>query len=89
MGVPVRVRLPLVPDCNDSPENVQATAAFVAGLGHVQALDILPYHRLGEPKWRQLDRPYALHGVLPDTHAHVQQLADLARAYDIEVTVGG
>jgi pyruvate formate lyase activating enzyme len=89
LGLPVRVRIPLVPGCNDSPENIRATAAFVAGLPNVQAFDILPYHRLGEPKWRQLDHPYELHGVLPPTGEHVYELADIVRKYDIEVAVGG
>lgn len=89
LGLPVRVRLPLVPGCNDSPENVRATAAFVSSLPNVQAFDILPYHRLGESKWRQLDRPYELHGVQPPSREHVYELADIARAYDIEVNVGG
>jgi pyruvate formate lyase activating enzyme len=52
-------------------------------------LDILPYHRIGEPKWRQLGRPYKLHGVVPHTRDRVFELADIAREYGIEVTVGG
>jgi pyruvate formate lyase activating enzyme len=89
LGVPVRVRLPLVPGCNDSPENVRATAAFVASLPNVQAFDILPYHRLGEPKWRQLDVPYELHGVPPPSRERVYELVNVASNYDIEITVGG
>ncbi len=89
LGVPVRVRLPLVPGYNDALANVHATAAFVAGLRHAQALDILPYHRLGEPKWRQLGRAYELSGLPPAAREHVMPLVDAARAYNVEVTVGG
>jgi pyruvate formate lyase activating enzyme len=89
LGVPVCVRMPLLPGLNDSLENVRATAAFVVGLPNLQSFNILPYHRLGEPKWRQLDRPYELHGLVPSTREHVYDLADVVREYDIEVTVGG
>ena len=89
LGIPIRVRLPLVPGLNDSRENVRATAAFAASLRHLEALDVLPYHRIGEPKWRQLGRPYQLHGVVPHDRDRVHELADLAREFDIEVTVGG
>ena len=89
LGLPVYVRLPLVPECNDSPENVQATASFAAGLPNVQRLDILPYHRLGEPKWQQLGLSYKLHDVAPPDRENVYKLADLARANDIEVGIGG
>jgi pyruvate formate lyase activating enzyme len=81
--------LALIPGCNDSPENVRATAAFAAKLPGVRRLDILPYHRLGEPKWNQLDRAYALHGVEPPQREQVYSLAELARTFDIEVNIGG
>ncbi len=88
-GTPFRVRLPLVPGLNDGVENVRATARFVAMLPHLEAMDILPYHRMGEPKWGQLDRSYALHSVRPHTKEQVFELADIAREYGIQVTVGG
>ncbi|MBI5014447.1 MAG: glycyl-radical enzyme activating protein [Deltaproteobacteria bacterium] len=89
LGIPIRVRLPLVPGFNDNEENIQATAAFAAGLENVQALDILPYHRMGEPKWGQLEKPYELHGVAPHDREEVLACADIAREYGVEVTVGG
>jgi pyruvate formate lyase activating enzyme len=89
LGMPLRARLPLVPGYNDSVENIRATASFVAGLANLEALDILPYHRMGEPKWRQLGQPYGMHGVAPHTRDQVYDCAEIAREYDIVVTVGG
>jgi pyruvate formate lyase activating enzyme len=88
-GKPVRARLPLVPGYNDSVDNIRATAAFLAGMANLQALDILPYHRMGEPKWGQLDRSYALHGVAPHTKEQLDILVDIVREYGVEVTIGG
>jgi pyruvate formate lyase activating enzyme len=88
-GKPVRARLPLVPGFNDSIDNIRATAAFAAGLSNLEALDILPYHRMGEPKWGQLDRSYALHGVTPHTKEQLDILVDIVREYGVEVTIGG
>lgn len=89
MGVPIYIRVPLVPGLNDSETNIRATAAFAATLPSVHHFDILPYHRLGEPKWRQLDQSYQLHGLNPPDRPHVFALADVAREYDIRVQVGG
>ena len=89
LGVPVRVRVPLIPGVNDSETNLRATAAFAADLPNLEALDILPYHRLGEPKWGELDQKYLLHGVKPHTREQVFAMVDIVREYDIEVTVGG
>lgn len=88
-GMTIRARLPLVPGFNDSEDNIRATSAFIAGLSNLEALDILPYHRMGEPKWGQLDRSYKLHGVEPPARDRIFELADIARKYGIEVTVGG
>ncbi len=87
--IPIRVRLPLIPGFNDTSENIRATASFAAGLASLQGLDILPYHRMGEPKWGQLDRTYALHGVPPHDRERIFALVEIARSFDIEVTVGG
>jgi pyruvate formate lyase activating enzyme len=89
LGLPVYIRVPLVPGCNDSPDNIRATAAFVADQPTVQQLDILPYHRLGEPKWQRLGMAYQLDGVLPPDREHVYGLAEIASEYDVQVNVGG
>jgi pyruvate formate lyase activating enzyme len=89
MGMPIYIRVPLVPGLNDSKANIRATAAFAATLSSMRHFDILPYHRLGEPKWRQLDQAYQLQGLAPPDRPHVFDLADVAREYDIKVQVGG
>ena len=89
-GKTLRIRVPLIPGCNDSPENISATAAFVGSLGSaVEGLDILPYHRLGEPKWAQLDREYPLHGVVPLKREDVFYMKELAERSVHNVTIGG
>jgi formate C-acetyltransferase len=50
----VIVRVPVVPTVNDSEEAIGAIAAFVADLGGVERLELIPYHRLGEAKRAQL-----------------------------------
>jgi pyruvate formate lyase activating enzyme len=89
LGVPVRLRLPLVPGQNDSEENLGRTAALAAGLTNLESLDVLPYHRMGEPKWRQLDRDYPLHGLSPHGREEVRRLADILRTFPIPVGIGG
>jgi pyruvate formate lyase activating enzyme len=89
MGLPVRIRLPLIPGFNDSLENMKATARFVKNLSNVQAVDILPYHRLGEMKWAQLDCSYNLVEVVPPGQEHVQSRAKVFKDIGIKVRIGG
>jgi pyruvate formate lyase activating enzyme len=44
---------------------------------------------MGEPKWGQLHQDYKLHDVAPHGKERVFELADIARSFGIEVTVGG
>jgi pyruvate formate lyase activating enzyme len=90
IGQTLRIRIPLIPGSNDSVENIEATARFVESLGSsVEGLDILPYHRLGEPKWEQLDREYLLHGTTPPDHDHVLFLKNLILPHCPNVSIGG
>ena len=55
-GVPVILRVPLVPGANDAPEHLDAVAALAAS-GRVDAVEVMPYHALGRDKRRRLGRP--------------------------------
>jgi len=52
----MRIRIPAIPGFNDSLEEVKAIADFVkTELGPVD-IDLLPYHKMAEVKYRRLDR---------------------------------
>lgn len=88
-GIPLTIRLPLIPSANDDTENIEETARFVGSLETAEGLDILPYHRLGEPKWEQLGREYPMAGVLPHDRDTVLQSAEIARKFIDTVRIGG
>ncbi|MBN1140049.1 MAG: 4-hydroxyphenylacetate decarboxylase activase [Anaerolineae bacterium] len=56
-GGRLMIRVPVVPGYNDTAENMRATAAFMAGLD-LQEVNLLPFHRLGHSKYKQLGLPY-------------------------------
>jgi pyruvate formate lyase activating enzyme len=51
------IRVPIVPEYNDTVENLRATAAFVARL-KLTEVNLLPFHRLGHSKYEQLGLDY-------------------------------
>lgn len=89
LGIPLRIRLPLVPGINDSDQNLQAVAEFVEQLNNVVSLDILPYHRLGELKWAQLDCSYPMAGVKPPTPEYVDERISCLRDRRFKLSIGG
>lgn len=64
MGVPMILRVPLIPGCNDDPENLAATADFAVRLGG-PPIELMPYHTLGVGKFRELGLPYRLAALEP------------------------
>ena len=50
-------RIPVIPDFNDDDENIIRTAEFVRDIG-LEVINILPFHRWGESKYRQLGKKY-------------------------------
>ena len=62
-GIPVWVRHVVVPGVTDSGEMHKALGEFLATLTNVKALDVLPYHTMGEAKYKALGIPYPLAGV--------------------------
>lgn len=49
-GGAVRLRLPLVPGCNDRDGHLAAVEALVRALPRLAGVDVIPYHGLGEDK---------------------------------------
>jgi pyruvate formate lyase activating enzyme len=88
-GKSLVIRLPLIPGYTDTEENVAAVAAYAAQLPGVEEIHLLPYHRLGEPKYRRLDRPYVLERTPGYPRARAAGLADLVREAGFRVRVGG
>ncbi|MGW1362197.1 pyruvate formate-lyase-activating protein [Streptomyces chartreusis] len=67
LGVPVWIRYVLVPGWTDDPEAVDGLAGFVAGLGNVDRVDVLPFHKLGAHKYEALGIPFPLRDTpVPD-----------------------
>jgi pyruvate formate lyase activating enzyme len=62
---PVWVRFVLVPGWTDDPDEVAQIAAFAAGLGNVERVDVLPFHQMGRFKWKSLGLEYKLDDVQP------------------------
>ncbi|KHD45765.1 pyruvate formate-lyase-activating protein [Streptococcus hongkongensis] len=78
-GIPVWIRHVLVPGLTDIDDHLERLGDFVATLKNVDKFEILPYHTMGEFKWRELGIPYPLEGVKPPTKERVQHAKELMK----------
>jgi pyruvate formate lyase activating enzyme len=60
---PMWLRYVLVPGLTDVASEIEQLGAFAAGLGVVERAEVLPFHQLGEYKWKKLGLDYQLDGV--------------------------
>lgn len=60
IGKPVWLRYVLVPELTDNLEEIAGLARYAAALGNVERVDVLPFHKLGEFKWRARGLDYRL-----------------------------
>jgi len=72
----VIIRVPVVPGCTDSVENIRRMAEFVAGLGYRQ-IELVPYHRLGVSKYAQYGMAYPLADCEPPSESHLDDLREM------------
>jgi len=82
------IRIPTVPGCNDTEENIKATALFAKGLGgRVEAVELLPYHAFGRHLYEETDRTYRLPQVEVPTEQHMMHLKNVAESCGIRALV--
>ncbi|WP_298481516.1 pyruvate formate-lyase-activating protein [uncultured Ruminococcus sp.] len=61
--VPVWIRHVIVPGLTLNDEYLRRLGHFIGGLDNLKALDVLPYHTMGEVKYENLGIDYPLKGV--------------------------
>ena len=72
-GIPMWIRRVLVPGLTDDEDDLQKTAEYIKTLKTVKKIEVLPYHSMGEYKWKQLGYDYPLDGQLPPSDELVKR----------------
>jgi pyruvate formate lyase activating enzyme len=88
-GASLIVRLPLLPEHNDDEDNLRRTADFARSVLRVDRVDLLPYHRLGEPKYARLGRRYHDSGTRAASDADIHAARHVLECCGMRVQVGG
>ena len=76
-GIPMWIRRVLVPGLTDDEDDLQKTAEYIKTLKTVKKIEVLPYHSMGEYKWKQLGYDYPLDGQLPPSDELVKHAEEI------------
>ena len=74
LSKPVWVRFTLVPGETDDPANVEGIAKFVAPMKNVEWVEVQPFHKMGEFKWKAMNMEYKLANTEPPTRDLVNRV---------------
>jgi pyruvate formate lyase activating enzyme len=87
---PMIVRVPIIPGCNDSTQELTALASYLKGKDAVKRVDLMPYHEYGTSKYAQLGMLYPIDEkvtYLPTKR--VEEIVKLFEICDLPVQIGG
>ncbi|TGE39481.1 choline TMA-lyase-activating enzyme [Desulfosporosinus fructosivorans] len=89
-GFNVKVRMPLIRGLNDSEDTIGKTLEFLQSFKtykNFQGIDLLPYHKLGINKYKQLDMLYTITEDLSFKEEELDKIEELIKGYDLKVEV--
>lgn len=82
-GIPMWIRHVLVPGHSDFDEDLEALSLFIESLGDaVKNVEILPYHKLGVYKYKELGIPYRLEDVETPTKDRVENANRILKTHN-------
>lgn len=88
-GSSIVISFPIIPSINDDDENVTRTAEFISSLPNILQVNLLPYHRAGIEKYKNLGKPFKLTKVQPPSDQRMKSVKEKLEAFGLRVGVGG
>ncbi|MDC7220946.1 MAG: pyruvate formate-lyase-activating protein [Spirochaetales bacterium] len=85
LNTPVWVRHVVVPGLTDNLEDAKELARVLSEYPNIEKVEILPFHKLGEFKWEELDQPYTLGDTEPPSREVIERIRDIFREKNIPV----
>ena len=77
IGKKIWIRIPIIPGINSSTEDINETADFIEKLKFIDSIELLPYHNLGEGKYKSVGMEYKLTSIKPPTEELMNSLIDI------------
>ncbi len=87
-GAKIEIRMPLVPDHNDSPENLHAMGRFLKDLKGITRIKVLPYHEFARTKYTSLGMEDTMPRVRIPDNDDLKAAVDILCSYGLNAVSG-
>ncbi len=89
-GTAIYIRIPLVKGVNDTEENIEKSARFLASLaGEKKEVHLLPFHNIAENKYARLGVEYNKEGLAEPEQDALQRITQQFAACGLNASIGG
>ena len=85
----VHIRFPLIPTINDQTAHLKNVANYLSRLKHIKNISILPYHKIAQGKYKQLNFTNKMTGIKEPSENEVSDVKSLFEKYGFNVKIGG
>lgn len=82
---PVWVRYVLVPGLSDKDEYLENLGSYLSNFQHIDRVELLPFHKMGEYKWEELGLTYELTDTKEPTAEAMEHATELLKNYNLNV----
>ena len=87
-GGKMQIRIPIIPDFNDSSDSIRETGIFCRSLGGaVTLIQLLPYHNMGVMKYQRIDDSKLVLEAQPPPDGKIHSLKTVLENLGLSVTV--
>lgn len=89
IGKEIWGRIPLIPGINDDEENMRRMADFLRPLPNIKRVNVLPYHKGGCEKYKNLGKRSRFRAFEPPSEERVGAVLGLLKSVQFQVRRGG
>jgi pyruvate formate lyase activating enzyme len=72
--IPVWIRYVVVPGLTDFEPDVKKLGKFIEDLSNIENIELLPFHKIGEYKWKELKLDYKLYDTPPADEKDIEKV---------------
>lgn len=87
-GIPLVVRIPVIPRFNHSDRTAQAYGRLLSSI-HAKEVHLLPFHQFGLTKWHSLGRAYEYEHDRNMDESSLESMASVLSGYGLHVQISG
>jgi len=88
-GAKIIVRIPLIPAISDTEENLSDISNYLLKLNCIERIDLLPYNKLSEDKYRRLNQSSKLGSLETQTHDKLNEIKRFVKSFGLNAELNG